>query len=593
MNEIKKIPSWDLSDLYDSIKSEKISIELEEIDNEIIFFNKKYKDKLLLLSLDKLYISILEYEKIKEKIEKIYSFVDLITSENLLDIEVSNKGHYLREKLDKYSANIMFFTLEINKLTSSTIIEISKIENISRYIEWINNIRSMKKFQLKEDLEKLLIEKKSTGKNSWIRLFDETIASIFVTVDSEKYSLDRALDLMSSSSKRELRKQFGLSLSNEFNKKEDLLAFILNTIVKDKEIEDRWRGFTNVDSSRHISNFIEPEIVDSLFTSVKEFYPRISHRYYNLKRELLGFEKLNFWDRNAPLNFAEDTKWKWKDAKEFVLSAFFDFSPKLGEIANLFFQNEWIDALPRKGKTSGAFSHQTIPKLHPYILMNFYGRNNDVMTLAHELGHGVHQVLASEQGLLLSDTPLILAETASVFGEQLVFQSLLKSCSSINEKKQILSNKIEEMINTVIRQISFYDFEKRIHNRRRESELNKSEINELWLKTQKESLGDAFELGPEYRNYWCYVSHFFHSPFYVYSYAFGDSLVNSLFKVYQNNFEDFESKYLDLLKAGGSKNYKDLIRVFNLDASNQDFWYKGLEVIENLIDELVNIDVEA
>ena len=348
-----------------------------------------------------------------------------------------------------------------------------------------------------------------------------------------------------------------------------------------------------MDSSRHVSNFIEPEIVYSLFKSVKEFYPRISHRYYNLKRNWMGKDKLNFWDRNAPLNFAGEKNWLWKEAKDFVLNAFYEFSPKLGEIGSLFFQNNWIDALPREGKMSGAFSHQTITNSHPYILMNFYGKNNDVMTLAHELGHGIHQVLASEQGFLLSDTPLILAETASVFGEQLVFQSLLKSCKTQDEKKQILSSKIEEMINTVIRQISFYDFELRIHNKRRESELNTNEINKIWLKTQRESLGDAFELGHEYRNYWCYISHFIHTPFYVYSYAFGDSLVNSLFQVYKNNFPAFESKYLDLLKAGGSKNYKDLIGSFNLDASNQDFWYKGLGVIENLIDDLVNLDVEA
>ncbi|PPR76025.1 MAG: Oligoendopeptidase F, plasmid, partial [Alphaproteobacteria bacterium MarineAlpha2_Bin1] len=413
MNKIDKIPSWDLSDLYETIKSEKISQELKEIDDDIVYFSKKYKGKLLSLALEDLYEAILQYEEIKEKIEKICSFVELITSENILNDEISNKGYYLKEILEKYSSNIMFFSLEINQFSSSKVSEISKNENVSRYIEWINNLRSMKFYQLREDLEKILIEKRSTGKNSWVRLFDETIASIFVEVNNEKYSLDKALDLMSSSSDSNQRKKFGLSISEEFNKKEDLLGFILNTIVKDKEIEDRWRGFPKVDSSRHISNFIEPEIVDSLFMSVKEFYPRISHRYYNLKREYMGKEKLSFWDRNAPLGFAEETKWQWKDAKEFVLTSFSEFSPKLGEIGNLFFQNDWIDALPRLGKISGAFSHQTVPKSHPYILMNFYGRNNDVMTLAHELGHGVHQVLAAEQGFLLSDTPLILAETAS------------------------------------------------------------------------------------------------------------------------------------------------------------------------------------
>ena len=423
------------------------------------------------------------------------------------------------------------------------------------------------------------MEKKTTGKNAWVRLFDETLASIEIKKNEKFYNLDKALDLMASSHDEKLRKSFGVSISKEFDKRIDLFTFITNTMIKDKEIEDRWRNFSEVDSSRHVSNHIQPEVVECLFASVKEFYPRISHRYYNKKREWIGKSKLNFWDRSVNLGFAKERVWSWNEAKEFVLAAFEEFSPTLANIGKLFFQNDWIDAVPRKGKMSGAFSHQTVPESHPYILMNFYGSNRDVMTLAHELGHGVHQILANEQGLLLSDTPLILAETASVFGEQLVFQSLLRSCSNKNEKKQILSNKIEDMINTVIRQVSFYDFEKKIHNKRRKNELTKDEISSMWLESQKESLGDAFQLGDGYKNFWCYISHFIHSPFYIYSYAFGDGLVNSLFQVYTNNFDGFEATYIKLLKAGGSKSYKELIKMFNLDATTQEFWYKGLEVI--------------
>ncbi len=585
--------SWDLSDLYTSIESKKIANDIEDIDKLSLIFQEKYNGKIQSLNKKEFYEVIIFFENLSEKIEKIRSYVDLLTSENLLDKQNSIKGFFLKEQLQKYESRIIFFILEITGMPFENLKLLVSDKNVSKYYEWLEKIRTFHPYQLEENLEKLFLEKKISGRDSWVRLFDETLASMEINIRDKVYTLDNALDLLSGSSDEYVRREAAESISDEFEKKINLFTYVTNTLIKDKEIEDRWRNLPSVDASRHLSNFIEPEVVESLFNAVKKFYPRISHRYYHLKKKWMKKDKLNFWDRNAALNFSKEKNWTWGQARELVLESYFDFSPTLADIGKSFFTNEWIDALPKNGKVSGAFSHPTIPSAHPYILLNFYGKNRDVMTLAHELGHGIHQVLAAEQGFLLSDTPLILAETASVFGEQLVFQTLLKNISDANEKKDILSAKIEDIINTVIRQISFFDFERKIHMRRRETELTKDEISKLWIQTQQDSLGDAFQLDSQYSNYWCYISHFVHTPFYVYSYAFGDSLVNSLFQVYKNESEGFEGKYLELLRSGGSKNYRELIGMFNLDASNDDFWDNGLKVVENLIDDLVNVEVEA
>jgi oligoendopeptidase F len=365
-----------------------------------------------------------------------------------------------------------------------------------------------------------------------------------------------------------------------------LFALITNTLAKDKQLEDGWRNFPRPISSRNLANQVEDEVVDALIDAVRTAYPRLAHRYYTLKARWLGLERLEYWDRNAPLPEDSDKRVAWGDAKVIVLDAYRRFSPALAGIVDRFFARGWIDAALRPGKDAGAFCHPTVPSVHPYVLMNYQGRPRDVMTLAHELGHGVHQTLAAAQGPLMAGTPLTLAETASVFGEQLTFRALLEAESDPVQRRVMLAGKIEDGLNTVVRQIAFVDFERRLHDARRQAELTPDELGELWLQVQSESLGPAFHFDESYRVYWSYIPHFIHVPFYVYAYAFGDCLVNSLYAVYQAEPDGFEARYLELLRAGGTLRHKELLAPFGLDATDPGFWARGLAIIEDMIERL-------
>jgi oligoendopeptidase F len=366
-------------------------------------------------------------------------------------------------------------------------------------------------------------------------------------------------------------------------------TLIANTLAKDKEISDRWRGFADIADARHLANRVEREVVEALVTAVREAYPRLSHRYYALKARWFGKKRLPYWDRNAPLPDLPARAIPWLEAKDTVLSAYRAFSPEMAKIAERFFAERWIDAPVRSGKAPGAFSNPTVPSSHPFILLNYQGKPRDVMTLAHELGHGVHQVLAAPNGALMAPTPLTLAETASVFGEMLTFRKLLADSRNQKERKAMLAAKVEDMINTVVRQIAFYTFERAVHSERRNGELTAAQIGALWLDVQRESLGPAIELKPGYETFWCYIPHFIHSPFYVYAYAFGDCLVNSLYAVYENAAQGFAERYLAMLAAGGTKHHSELLAPFGLDARDPAFWQGGLRVIERMIVELESL----
>jgi oligoendopeptidase F len=367
-------------------------------------------------------------------------------------------------------------------------------------------------------------------------------------------------------------------------------ALITNTLAKDKEIADRWRGFADIADDRHLSNRVEREVVDALVAAVRAAYPRLSHRYYALKAQWFGKKRLPYWDRNAPLPAVPTRTVGWTEAKNTVLTAYGAFSPKMAEIAERFFDDRWIDAPVRPGKAPGAFAHPTTPSAHPYVLLNYQGKPRDVMTLAHELGHGVHQVLAAPNGALMAPTPLTLAETASVFGEMLTFKKLLAGTRDAKERKAMLAAKVEDMINTVVRQIAFYTFERAVHTERKNGELTAERIGELWLDVQRESLGPAIELKPGYETFWVYIPHFIHTPFYVYAYAFGDCLVNSLYAVYENASDGFVERYLAMLSSGGTKPYAELLAPFGLNARDPMFWQGGLGVIERMISELESLD---
>ncbi|MCG8494171.1 MAG: M3 family oligoendopeptidase [Sneathiellales bacterium] len=579
------LPEWDLSDLYPSRTSSELKEDLENSAEAAKEFASKYKTRLDELSATELAGSIHAYEEMQEVLGRIMSYAYLVYAGDMADPEIGKFFQTMQEKVNVISTDMLFFTLELNQIDEEKLQDFYNEKALKKYEPWLANVRSMKPYQLEDKIETLLHEKDIAGRSAWVRLFDETMAGLKFEINGETMPSQQALHLLSSTDAT-VRKAAAKSLGKVFGENIRLFALITNTLAKDKAIEDEWRKTTSPMSLRHLSNQVEDEVVDALSSAVQDAYPRLSHRYYALKAKWMGQEKLDYWDRNAPLPEDDDRFISWDEAKETVLEAYGRFSPELAELGQEFFDKPWIDASVRPGKSPGAFAHPTVPSAHPYLLLNYQGKIRDVMTLAHELGHGVHQVLAAPQGALLSDTPLTLAETASVFGEQLTFRALLEKVSDPKQRRVMLAGKVEDMINTVVRQIAFYEFEVRLHTARREEELSPDQIGKIWMDVQKESLGPAIRMHDEYQYFWSYIPHFIHSPFYVYAYAFGDCLVNALYAVYQEAEEGFQAKYFDMLKAGGTLRHKALLAPFNLDASDPAFWQKGLGVIEGFIDEL-------
>ena len=580
------LPVWNLGDLYSSINSRKILKDLNLIEKLSKSFSKKYEGKVTKLSAIKLLKAIEEIEKIDEIMDKILSYAHLLVSENIENEKNKIFFQQMQEKITKFSSILIFFTLELNQISDKKIKIFFKEKKLIKYKNWIINRRSFKPYQLDKKLEKLLQDKSLTSSSAWIRLFDDTIAALRFPFKNKLLSSAEILNLLSDN-KSFIRKAAAKSVGKTLGKNINLFATITNTLAKDKSINDEWRKLPNPVSARNLSNVVEDKVVDALSNTVSDSYKKLSHRYYAIKAKWFGLKKLKYWDRNAPLPFQSKKQYTWDSAREIVTKAYTDFNPSIGKIVEIFFEKSWIHAPVMTGKSPGAFSASTVPSVHPYILLNFQGKSRDVATLAHELGHGIHQYLsANKQGHFNSSTPLTLAETASVFGEMLTFKSLLKNEKNLQEKKALLANKVEDMLNTVVRQIAFYQFEKEVHLQRKKSELSTEEICSIWIQVQKESLGPSIEFEEEYKYYWSYIPHFIHSPFYVYAYAFGDCLVNSLYGVYEEGLSNFDKKYITLLESGGSKDYKNLLKPFHLNPSNADFWKKGIKVIENFIDDL-------
>ena len=580
------LPVWNLGDLYSSINSRKILKDLKLIEKLSKSFSKKYEGKVIKLSAIKLLKAIEEIEKIDEIMDKILSYAHLLVSENIENEKNKIFFQQMQEKITKFSSMLIFFTLELNQISDKKIKIFFKEKKLIKYKNWIINRRSFKPYQLDKKLEKLLQDKSLTSSSAWIRLFDDTIAALRFPFKNKLLSSAEILNFLSDN-KSSTRKTAAKSVGKTLGKNINLFATITNTLAKVKSINDEWRKLPNPVSARNLSNVVEDKVVDTLSNTVSDSYKKLSHRYYAIKAKWFGLKKLKYWDRNAPLPFQSKKQYTWDSAREIVTKAYTDFNPSIGKIVEIFFEKSWIHAPVMTGKSPGAFSALTVPSVHPYILLNFQGKSRDVATLAHELGHGVHQYLsANKQGHFNSSTPLTLAETASVFGEMLTFKSLLKNEKNLKEKKALLANKVEDMLNTVVRQIAFYQFEKEVHLQRKKSELSTEEICSIWIQVQKESLGPSIEFEEEYKYYWSYIPHFIHSPFYVYAYAFGDCLVNSLYGVYEEGLSNFDKKYITLLESGGSKDYKNLLKPFHLNPSNADFWKKGIKVIENFIDDL-------
>ena len=585
MPALANLPEWNLNDLYPAPDAPALKADIAQAERDSTAFAASYKDKLVMLDGAGLAASLRDYEALSDLLGRIGSYAQLYYVGDTTDSARAKFYGDINAKLTELSTALLFYELEFNQLDDAKLAEAMKTPALAHYKPWIDNLRMEKPYQLDAKLEQLFLEKSQTGAGAFNRLFDETMAGLSFDVNGEKLTLEPTLNLMQSPDEA-VRKAGSEALAKTFGANVKLFALITNTLAKDKSISDQWRGFKDIADARHLSNRVEPAVVDALMAAVHAAYPTLSHRYYRLKAKWMGKEKLMHWDRNAPLPREDNREIGWQEAKETVLSAYGEFSPEMAGIAQQFFDKNWIDAPSRPGKSPGAFAHPTVPSAHPYVLLNYLGKPRDVMTLAHELGHGVHQVLAARQGALMASTPLTLAETASVFGEMLTFQRLLKAAETPAKRKIMLASKVEDMINTVVRQIAFYTFERRLHTARKEGELTPDQINAIWMSVQAESLGDAIEFGPGYEVFWTYIPHFIHSPFYVYAYAFGDCLVNSLYARYQESSEGFQDKYFEMLKAGGTKHHSELLKPFGLDATDPAFWQKGLSVISGMIDEL-------
>ncbi|ABQ38749.1 M3 family oligoendopeptidase [Bradyrhizobium sp. BTAi1] len=587
---IGTLPEWNLGDLYMGIDAPEIAHDLAKMDAECVAFETDYKGKLAEhVARDDggewLAAAVRRYEAIDDLAGRLGSFAGLAHAGDSVDPAISKFYGDISERLTAASTHLLFFPLELNRIDDAVIERAMETPALGHYRPWIEDLRKDKPYQLEDRVEQLFHEKSQTGYSAWNRLFDQTIAGLRFQVGGKELAIEPTLNFLQDRDGAK-RKAAAEALAKTFKANERTFALITNTLAKDKDISDRWRGFQDVADSRHLNNRVEREVVDALVASVRAAYPKLSHRYYQLKARWFKKKKLAHWDRNAPLPFAANATIAWPDAKNMVLTAYRGFSPEMADIAQRFFDQSWIDAPVRPGKAPGAFSHPTTPSAHPYVLMNYQGKPRDVMTLAHELGHGVHQVLAARQGALMAPTPLTLAETASVFGEMLTFKRLLSETRDAKQRQALLAGKVEDMINTVVRQIAFYSFERAVHTERKNGELTAERLGQIWLSVQTESLGEAIEIKPGYENFWMYIPHFIHSPFYVYAYAFGDCLVNSLYAVYEHAAEGFAERYLAMLAAGGTKHYSELLAPFGLDAKDPKFWDGGLSVIAGMIDEL-------
>ena len=583
--ELGELPRWNLSDLYAGPECKELQSDIADARDRARSLSESHAGKIASLDGAVLGQLIADYETVQEILGRLTSYAYLRYCTNMEDPDRAQFFQNLSEAATEISSDLLFLTLELNRIDDDKLNSRLDATPLSHYRSWLRDVRAYRPHQLSDDLERLLHEKQVSGRSSWMRLFDETVAALRFPVLGDDLTSTEVLNLLSDPDegrRRAAAKSFGKVFSQNIR----TFSLITNTLAKDKETEDKWRKFDRPISERNLSNHVEDQVVDALVEAVKQSYPRLSHRYYDLKAHWLGGKKLNYWDRNAPLPEDDDRTIPWPEAVELVISAYHAFSPQLADVGRQFFDNAWIDAPAAPGKAPGAFAHPTVPSAHPYLLLNYQGKTRDVMTLAHELGHGVHQVLAAPQGALMADTPLTLAETASVFGEQLTFRALLQAERSPSRRRVMLAGKVEDMLNTVVRQVAFCEFERQVHEQRRIGELTPERLGDIWLSTQSESLGPALHFDDEYRHFWAYIPHFIHSPFYVYAYAFGDCLVNALYAVYQDAGDGFEEKYLAMLSAGGTLRHKELLAPFGLYAGKPDFWLRGLDIVSGFVDQL-------
>lgn len=574
---------WDLSDLYKSIDDPELTKDKERIRKRADSFATSYKGKVQKFDAQEMKQALEEYEELLEIIGKIGSYARLIWSTNTTKAEYGKLVQEANELSSEIHQKLVFFDIEWLDLDREKAQDLINDNILSGYRHYLETLQRYKEHILSEKEEQILSAKSVTGRSAWNRYFDETMGAARFTLDGKELTQQEVLSKLHEPD-RELRKKAHSSLTSTFDELSRSVTFIFNTLLADKHTNDKLRNYDSWISSRNLSNEIDDQTVEVLVNSVTESYS-IVQRFYDLKRELLGYEQLYDYDRYAPL-LKNEKQIHWDEARNMVVDSYSDFHPEMGSVAGRFFDHQWIDAAIKPGKRGGAYSASTVPSVHPYVFMNFDGRIRDVQTLAHELGHGVHQFLSREQGALQADTPLTTAETASVFGEMLVFQKLMRKLNDPKEKLALLIGKIDDTIATVFRQVSMNRFEHAIHTQRREKgELSKEEFSKLWRESQEAIYGNSVTLTESYNLWWCYIPHFLHTPGYVYAYAFGELLVLALYEEYTRSKNGFSDKYLDMLRAGGSDWPENIVGKLGLDITRPDFWDKGLRAIDKMVEE--------
>jgi len=586
-----RLPRWDLSALFPGKNSPEFQNALAAIDRDVKKFAQDWRGQVAKADGAALGAAVARFEQITETIARVETYVSLLRAADNGEDAFAAK---VNDRLRSSAQEMLFFTLEINRIPEPALLQKIAAPDLARYAPWIAGLRASRPHQLDDEAEKYRHLKEGVAEDAWRRLFDLTMQGLRFDVGGEKLTEAETLNIIDNDRDPARRRQAWEAFAKGLGENAGGFALITNTLAALKAAEDTQRGFEKPEDSRHLENRIDRDTVGALAAAVKSSYAKTSHRYYGWKAKKNGNARLHPADRNAPLADAPQKYIPWAEAKEIVLEAFAKLSPEMEKIGRRFFDEGWIDAEPRAGKDSGGFSHPAVPSAHPYILLNYFGTTADVMTLAHELGHGIHQVMAAKQGQLMADTPLTVAETASVFGEMLVFRALLDREEDPALRRAMIAEKIEGMLNTVVRQTAFFTFEQKLHAEYREKgELSPERLGELWRETSRESLGPAVNMDVEgAQHFWAYVPHFIHTPFYVYAYAFGDCLVNTLYDAYEHATDknDFAQKYADMLAAGGSKSHETLLEPFGFDVNDPAFWRKGLGVIEKYIDELVKLD---
>ncbi len=590
MTKLNNLPAWDLSDLYKGLDDPQIEKDLSRYKKNALALQKKFKGKLEKLSAEEFLSALKLLEKNSVLGGRLGGFAYLNMSTQMKNPKAMIFYQNISEKLTDFAKPTVFFSLELNKLPESKINEWFKNEKVAFYKPFIKRVRKYKKYELSEEVEEVLLEKSVTSSEAWVRLYEETSSRLTYTVDGKKYN-DAEISKLLLDKSADVRHKAGAELNRVAKENAPLFTLIYNMVIKDKAIEDNKRGFKKPVSARNMAEDVRDEVVDTLSQTVKDNYKNIAHRFYKLKAKWLGLKKISYWDRNAPLPFSADATYTWDEAVKTVLNGYEKFSPDLKKIAEDFFKNNWIDVPPRDGKRSGAFCSGPIASEHPYLFLNFVGKQNDVLTLAHELGHGCHHQLRLRNGDLNEHSRMTTEEVASVFGEMLVFQGLLSSLKDDKAKLCLIASKVSDMINTAIRQIAFHFFETRAHEERKKGELSEERLCEIWMEEMKASLGDYVEVGDDAKYIWSQVGHFFFLPFYVYAYSFADCLVNSLYQVYQEGkVKDFPKKYLHLLSQTAIGDYEKILKPFDLNPNDPKFWGKGLKLISSYIDELERLD---